>query len=103
MNYAIFDNGYDNVKVHTLNGSYAKGDKVTLDGTNLPEDCIIAVKYFLDEKEEKDKYIFLLIRNSKYINYFTALEKIKGNFPVFIDKELSKKKNNFGWKEIKRL
>lgn len=103
MNYAIFDNGYDNVKVDILEGSYEKGDIVSLEKTNLPNDCIIAVKYFLDEKEEKDKYIFLLIINSKYVNYFTTLEKIKGDFPVYISKGISKEKNNFGWKEIKRV
>lgn len=103
MNYGIFDNGYDNVKVENLDGFYQKGDKVSLKQTNLPNDCIIAVKYFLDEKEEKDKYIFLLIINEKYVNYFTTLEKIKGDFPVYVNKGVSENKNQFGWEEIKLI
>lgn len=103
MNYAIFDNGYDNVKVGNLEGFYQKGDKVCLEKTNIPNDCIIAVKYFLDEEEEKDKYIFLLIIDSKYVNYFTTLEKIKGTFPIYVNRGISKNKNQFGWEEIKRI
>lgn len=83
---AIFCNTYDGVKVEGLKGiegEYDVGAKVDFTNYDVPNSFILAQKYFFDEPVEFNQYIYLLFRNGKYINYFTRLDKIKGDFPVY--------------------
>jgi len=89
--YSTLDNGYDGIQVHCFElGGYNRRDVLPIEEAGIPKDCILATKYFLDEKNDLDKYVYILIRNGVYINWFFKLEDIRGNFPIYEDDVASK-------------
>lgn len=100
--YCRFENGYDNnIRVLGFEGYYKRGDVVPLGDLGLPNDCVVATKYFADEKNDVDKYVFLLFDGGKYVEFFYSLGKIRGveNYPVFVQSPKESIKDS--WVEFK--
>lgn len=84
--YATLDNSYDGIQVHCFElGWYSRGEVLPVEVAGIPKNCILATKYFFDENKDIDKYIYILIKNGIYINYFFRLDDIKGDFPIYED------------------
>lgn len=86
--YDTLDNGYDGIQVKCFDcllRQYERGEILPIEEAGLPSDCILATKYFFDEKEDINKYVYILIKNKKYINWFTNLKQIKGDFLIYED------------------
>lgn len=100
--YSTFDNGYDDIKVHCIGvGRFKKGDRLPIEKTNLPLNCILATKYYFDEREDIDKFVYILIEYGKYVNWFDSISKIKGKYPIYEDTSPYGSKAKYGWEPVK--
>lgn len=99
MSYDTFDDGYQGIQLKCFDQWlrwYNRGEYVPLYEGFLPKNCIIA-KHWYDEVDREQGYVFLLFKNSRYINCFYHLQDIKGKFPIYEDSPFSDKPLKEDW------